>query len=92
MDGEWFFKKRFIWLDPTDKSFHWSTSEDIKVPHKRVKLTERVASIEEELTKHWLSGEPVKGFVIKFVNGDIIHIKVRAEILFVYSCCFSMID
>ena len=28
---DWTFKRRYIWLDPTKKTFHWSKVSDIKV-------------------------------------------------------------
>ena len=75
--GEYFFKKRFIWLDNTAKSFHWSKSEDKKVPHKRIKLVDQVTNVvENPKSSSFFSNDPERGFTITFHNGDVIIIRV----------------
>ncbi len=35
---DFLYKKRFIFIDPSNKTFHWSKTDNIKEHHKQVKL------------------------------------------------------
>lgn len=68
MGEEFFFKKRFVWMDPSDRSFHWSRTDDRSVAHKRIRLTDRVVSV--------VATAKGNGFIVTFCNGETLRMKV----------------
>ncbi len=33
-----FYKKRWLWIDTSDQSFHWCKVQDRSIPHKRIQI------------------------------------------------------
>jgi len=48
MCGDFFYKSRFLWFDPSDSSFHWSKEFDRKIPHKRLRMDGRIAHVKRD--------------------------------------------
>lgn len=66
-------KERFIWFDPTDKSFHWSKEESRTTPHKRLRLDKRIASVTR--SKNMFTGVKTHGIVVTFTNDETLSLQ-----------------
>lgn len=74
-----FFKKRFIWIDISDNTFHWCKVQDRSGPHKRIKFIDVVGlrTGPPEISS-FLEGyhQPELCWSIDFVGGKSIDIKM----------------
>jgi len=66
-------KDRFIWYDPTDKSFHWSKEESRTTPHKRLRLDGRILSVVR--SKNPFTGVKSNGIVVTFTNDETLSLQ-----------------
>jgi len=82
MGHESVYKKRFLWIDVPDRSFHWSKQSDRESMHKSVSLAEGgdVSSVEfrSRPAKHRGKGpEPAMCLSLLLHTGDSIDVQVR---------------
>lgn len=80
MGNESSYKRRFIWIDAEDKSFHWSKVSNRTSPHKSVCLLTHVQDIEYRTApaKYPRGNKPVPAlcFSLILTSGDVIDIQV----------------
>lgn len=74
MCGDYFYKSRFLWFDPSDNSFHWSKETDRKIPHKRLRLDGRISHVKRDL--NFVTQAKEYGLTVTFINGETLCMKV----------------
>ena len=79
--GDWTYKSRFIWIDPVDKSFHWSKTDDRSVPHKRLRLEKRVARVYRNVSA--ITSESLYSITVEFENMELLKLRVCCVVLYV---------
>ena len=88
MGNESLYKKRFLWIDAQNKSFHWSKKPNRVAVHKSVSLIDDVQSMEYKTgpvkysTMLGAQSKPEPSLCMSLLlhRGECIDIQVRIEI------------
>lgn len=91
MGHESTYKKRYIWIDAQDRSFHWNKQPDRSSVHKSVSLAEggdvQAVEFRSRPAKYRGQGpEPALCLSLVLNSGDVIDLQVRKKRKSVFLC------
>lgn len=96
MGHESAYKKRYLWIDVQDRSFHWSKQTDRTSVHKSVSLAEggdvQAVEFRKMPAKYRGSGpQPALCLSLLLHTGDSIDVQVSCHVVFCHAMSCSVL-